>query len=53
MIAGRDQHYAREHAEKMTDPGAGEMAQRLKTLTALLEGLSSISSKRMVAHNHL
>jgi len=33
--------------------GAGEMAQRLKALTALPEVLSSIPSNHMVAHNHL
>jgi hypothetical protein len=33
--------------------GAGEMAQWLKTLTALPEVLSSNPSNHMVAHNHL
>jgi hypothetical protein len=33
--------------------GAGEMAQRLKALTALPEVLSSIPSNHMVAHSHL
>jgi hypothetical protein len=33
--------------------GAGEMAQRLRALTALPEVLSSIPSNYMVAHNHL
>jgi hypothetical protein len=32
---------------------AGEMAQRLRTLTALPEVLSSVPSNHMVAHNHL
>jgi hypothetical protein len=32
---------------------AGEMAQQLRVLTALLEVLSSIPSNHMVAHNHL
>jgi hypothetical protein len=32
---------------------AGEMAQRLRTLTALLKVLSSNPSNHMVAHNHL
>ena len=32
---------------------AGEMAQRLRTLTALPEVLSSNPSNHMVAHNHL
>jgi hypothetical protein len=31
---------------------AGEMAQWLRTLTALPKVLSSISSNHMVAHNH-
>jgi hypothetical protein len=31
---------------------AGEMAQRLRALTALLKVLSSIPSNHMVAHNH-
>jgi hypothetical protein len=34
-------------------PWAGEMAQRLRALTALPEDLSSIPSNHMVAHNHL
>jgi hypothetical protein len=33
--------------------GAGEMAQRLRALTAPLVILSSIRSNHMVAHNHL
>jgi hypothetical protein len=32
---------------------AGEMAQRLRELTALPEVLSSIPNNHMVAHNHL
>ena len=32
---------------------AGEMAQRLRALTALPEVLSSNPSNHMVAHNHL
>ena len=32
---------------------AGEMAQRLSALTALLKFLSSNPSNHMVAHNHL
>jgi hypothetical protein len=35
------------------DSWAGEMAQRLRALTALPEDLSSIPSHHMVAHNHL
>jgi len=38
---------------KNTFKGAGEMAQRLRALTALPEVLSSIPSNHMVAHNHL
>jgi hypothetical protein len=33
--------------------GAGEMAQWLRTLTTMLEVLSSTPSNHMVAHNHL
>ena len=33
--------------------GAGEMAQQLRALTALLKVLSSNPSNHMVAHNHL
>jgi hypothetical protein len=33
--------------------GAGEMAQRLRALTALPKVLSSNPRKHMVAHNHL
>jgi hypothetical protein len=33
--------------------GAGEMAQWVRALTALLKVLSSIPSNHMVAHNHL
>jgi hypothetical protein len=33
--------------------GTGEMAQRLRALTALPKVLSSIPSNHMVAHNHL
>jgi hypothetical protein len=32
--------------------GAGEMAQRLRALTALPKVLSSIPGNHMVAHNH-
>jgi hypothetical protein len=32
--------------------GAGEMAQRLRALTALLKVLNSNPSNHMVAHNH-
>jgi hypothetical protein len=32
--------------------GAGEMAQQLRAVTALLEVLSSNPSNHMVAHNH-
>jgi hypothetical protein len=42
-----------EHRHKETLQGAGEMAQRLRALTALPEVLSSIPSNHMVAHNHL
>jgi len=39
--------------KKANAQGAGEMAQWLRTLTALPEVLSSIPSSHMVAHNHL
>jgi hypothetical protein len=48
--------------EALGDPGplltshicwAGEMAQQLRTPTALPEVLSSIPSSHMIAHNHL
>jgi hypothetical protein len=38
---------------KIAMKGAGEMAQRIRSLTALPEVLSSIPSNHMVAHNHL
>jgi hypothetical protein len=38
---------------KCIKPGAEEMAQRLKALTALLKNLSSNPSNHMVAHNHV
>jgi hypothetical protein len=38
---------------KTTQRGAGEMVQWLRALTGLPEGLSSIPSNHMVAHNHL
>jgi hypothetical protein len=36
-----------------TNQSAGEMAKRLRALTALPEVLSSTPSNHMVAHNHL
>jgi hypothetical protein len=38
---------------KLFISGAGEMAQRIRALSALPEVLSSIPSHHMVAHNHL
>jgi hypothetical protein len=38
---------------KISPVGVGEMAQRLRALTALPEVLSLIPSNHMVAHNHL
>jgi hypothetical protein len=38
---------------ELENTGAGEMAQQLRTLTALSKVLSSIPSNYMVAHNHL
>jgi hypothetical protein len=34
-------------------PGAGEMAQQIKALTALPKVLSSNPSNHMVVHNHM
>jgi hypothetical protein len=45
--------YVVRHWLKKISTGAGEMAQRLRALTALPEVLSSIPSNHMVAHNHL
>jgi hypothetical protein len=39
--------------ERVKPAGAGEMAQQLRALTALLKVLSSNPSNHMVAHNHL
>ena len=38
---------------RFSNLGAGEMAQRLRTLIVLPEDLSSIPGNHMVAHNHL
>jgi hypothetical protein len=40
-------------SQKEKKGGAGEIARRLRALTALPEVLSSIPSNHMVAHNHL
>ena len=37
---------------EMQETGAGEMAQRVRALTALLKVMSSNPSNHMVAHNH-
>ena len=39
------------HAHKKSILGAGEVAQRLRALSALPENLSSIPSTHMAAHN--
>jgi hypothetical protein len=39
-------------ASKNCSTRAGEMVQRVRALTALLEVLSSNPSNHMVAHNH-
>jgi hypothetical protein len=44
--------YALYHCIKLSTR-AGEMAQRLRALTALSKVLSSIPSNHMVVHNHL
>jgi hypothetical protein len=41
------------HFSDLEKFGVGEMAQRLRALTALPEVLSSIPSNHMVAHNLL
>jgi hypothetical protein len=41
-----------EHPFKKLDMGAGEMAQQLRVLTALLKVLSSNPNNHMVVHNH-
>ncbi|ERE78386.1 Lipogenin [Cricetulus griseus] len=46
-------HFLFPDWRKTDGSGAGEMAQRLRALTALPEVLSSIPSNHMVAHNHL
>jgi hypothetical protein len=43
----------RKTGNKNNSSQAGEMAHRLRALTALPEVLSSIPSNHMVAHNHL
>jgi hypothetical protein len=40
-------------SQKKSKVWAGEMAQRLKALTALPENQGSIPSNHMVAHSHL
>jgi hypothetical protein len=45
--------YVVTHPFKVYCSGAGEMAQRLRALTALSEVLSSICSHHTVPHNHL
>jgi hypothetical protein len=44
---------ALQHLFKKVCTGAGEMAQRVRALTALLKVLSSNLSHHMVAHNAL
>ena len=46
------EHYKMHHI-KVTQHWAGEMAQWLRALPALLKVLSSIPSNHMVTHNHL
>jgi hypothetical protein len=41
-----------KNTQKKGGAGAGEMAQRLRALTALPKVLSSIPSNHMVAYNH-
>jgi hypothetical protein len=49
---GNKKWYASLSSQSLS-PGAGEMAQQLRALTALPEVLSSIPSNHMEAHNHL
>jgi hypothetical protein len=42
-----------EQSFEILSPGAGEMAQGVRALTALPKVLSSSSSNHMVAHNYL
>jgi hypothetical protein len=61
FIPAQEKKKKREIKREMNQPNkplriilrAGEMAQRLRALTALPEVLSSIPSNHMVAHNHL
>jgi hypothetical protein len=45
--------YSANLSQRKDNSGAGEMAQWLRALTALLKVLSSNPSNYMVAHNHL
>ena len=47
------QNFENKTKQQKNRSRAGEMAQRLRALTALPEVLSSIPSNHMVAHNHL
>jgi hypothetical protein len=49
----RDLSLNPQHPCKKLGVGTGEMAQRLRALTALPEVLSSVPSNHMVAQNHL
>jgi hypothetical protein len=49
----RGRGYLVKHVPQNHFGQAGEMAQRLRALTALPEVLSSVPSNHMVAHNHL
>jgi hypothetical protein len=44
---------ANDRVLRMSNTGAGEMAQRLRALTVLLKVLSSNPSNHMATHNHL
>ena len=48
-----NQGYVETLSQKQKQMGAGEMAQRVRALTALLKVLSSNPTNHMVAHNHL
>jgi hypothetical protein len=49
----KNQKKKKKKKAKLMPEGAGELAQRLRALAALLEVRSSIPSSHMVAHNHL
>jgi hypothetical protein len=51
-IASTNMCICTTHTYRKREMGAGEMAQRVRALTALPKVLSSNPSKHVVAHNH-